>query len=164
MMMRRIFAGSIVALLLAVSSFAAACDLSCAFAPMKSDCHAQQTESQNSAFDSVKMDGMAMDGMTMPDMSGGDSLSQQIGFAPSRTMPIHATVVDMGTCERQSCSQAPVVTVKANHPAAARYFAVCAPAGSPQIARLQTVSHDARDDSARCGQDVHRSLSVSLRV
>ena len=46
MMIRRIFAGSIVALLLSVSSLAAACDLSCAFASMNSDCHSQQAESK----------------------------------------------------------------------------------------------------------------------
>ena len=72
MMIRRIFAGSIVALLLSVSSLAAACDLSCAFASMNSDCHSQQTESQDSASGGMNMDGMAMAGMTMPEMASSE--------------------------------------------------------------------------------------------
>src|SRR5258708_687552 len=107
-MIRRIFAGSIVALLLSVSSLAAACDVSCAFASMTSDCHAQQTEAQKSPSGQMKMDGMAM-----PKMSGGDSMNQQMVSGPPRTMPLHAAVVDMGACERQSCDQAPALTVKA---------------------------------------------------
>src|ERR1700688_1049738 len=97
MMIRRIFAGSIVALLLSVSSLAAACDLSCAFASMASDCHAEQTEAQNLSSGQMKMDGMAMS-----EMSGVDSMNQPMVSGPPRTMPIHAKVLDMGTCERQS--------------------------------------------------------------
>lgn len=159
MIIRRIFAGSIVALLLSVSALAAACDLSCAFASINSDCHAQQTETQNSPSGNMKMDGMAM-----PEMNAGDSMSQQTVSAPSRTMPIHAAGGDMGTCERQSCDRAPVLAVKANRPAAAKSDAVCALTGFPHIASLQTTSHGARDGLARHGQVVHSPLSVSLRV
>src|ERR1700688_5031749 len=131
MMIRRIFLGSIVRLLLSVSSLAAACDLSCAFASMTSDCHAKQTEAQNSPSGQMKMDGMAM-----PEMSGGDSMNQQMVSGPSRSMPLHATFVDMGTCERQSCDQAPVLDVRANHPTAAKSDAVFAHIGFPRIAGL----------------------------
>ena len=159
MMIRRLFAGSIVALLLAVSSLAAPCDLSCAFAPRKSDCHAQQTEAQNSPSGDMNMAGMNMAGM-----SGGESMNQQLVSAPSPTLPVHAGVVDMGTCERQSCDPAPVPAVKANHPATATSDLVCTLAGFPGIGSLQTASHDARNDLARVAQVVHAPLSVSLRV
>ena len=73
MMIRRIFTGSIVVLLLSASSFAAACDVSCAFAAMNSDCHSEQTKSQDMAPGGMKMDGMAMAGMTMPGMANGEN-------------------------------------------------------------------------------------------
>src|ERR1700674_4609123 len=133
-MIRRIFAGSIVAILLSASSMAAACDLSCGFASMKSDCHARQAEPQDSSSGDMNMSGMSMAGMTMPEMSSHDSIDQQMVSAPSRTMPVHAAVVDMGACERQSCDQAPVLAVKANHPAAAKSDAVCALTGFLRIA------------------------------
>src|SRR5882672_8399980 len=150
MMIRRIFVGSIAMMLLLASSLAAACDLSCGFVSMKSDCHAQQPEPQDSLSGGMNMNGMSMNGMrmagmTMPEMSGGDSVNQQMVSASSRTMPFHAAVVDMGTCERQSCDQAPVLAAKANHPAAAQSDAVCVHTGFPQIDSLQNTSHDARD-------------------
>jgi len=83
MMIKRVFVGSIVALLLSVSSLAAACDVSCAFASMNSDCHSDRAESQDSTPGGMKMDGMAMDGMTMPEMASGKG--QQTNFAAPRT-------------------------------------------------------------------------------
>ena len=159
MMIRRIFAGSIVALLLSVSSLAAACDLSCAFARANSDCHSREMKAQRSA-----PADMTMAGMTMPKMSGDYSMNQQMVSAPPRTMPLHAAVVDMGTCERQSCDQAPVLGVKANHPTAAKSDAVFAHNGFPRIAGPQTAFHDARDGLARLGPIVHAPLIVSLRI
>jgi hypothetical protein len=131
---------------------------------MKSDCHARQADPQDSSSGGMNMSDMSMAGMTMPEMSSDDSIDRQMVSAPSRTMPVHAAVVDMGTCERQSCDQAPVLAVKANHPAAAKSDAVCAFTGCLRIASLQTISHDARDDLARLAQVVHAPLSVSLRV
>jgi hypothetical protein len=164
MMTRRIFAGSIAVILLSVSSLAAACDLSCGFVSMKSDCHAQQTEPQESSSGDMNMNGMSMAGMTMPTMSGGDSMNQQMVSAPSRTLPFHAAVVDMGTCERQSCDQSPVLAVKANHPAAAKSDVACAIIGFPRRVSLQVAFHDARDGLTRLDQIVHAPLRVTLRV
>jgi hypothetical protein len=158
------FAGSIVALLLAASSLAMACDLSCEFASMNSDCHAEQTEPQDSASGGMKMDGMAMDGMTMPQMSGDYSRNQQMVSAPRRTRPLHAKVVDMGTCERQTCDQASTLAVKANHGTTAKSDAVFIHNGFPRIASLQTVFLDARDCLARLGPVVHAPRSLSLRI
>lgn len=98
---RRAFAGSIVALLLSVSPLAAACDLSCAFASMNSDCHSRQIESQDSTSSDMKMDGMATDGMTMPEMSNNEV--QQIAPAISEPNTSHPSIGEMGPCERQSC-------------------------------------------------------------
>ena len=110
------------------------------------------------------MDGMAMTGMTMPEMSNDGSINQQMVSAPSRTMPVHAAVVDMDTCERQACDQIPVLAAKANHPAAAACDAVRALNGFPRIDNLRTASQDARDDLARLTQVVRGPLRVTLRV
>jgi hypothetical protein len=159
MMIRRIFAGSTVALLLSVSSLAPACDVSCAFAHANSDCHSREMKAQRSA-----PADMTMAGMTMPETSGDNSMNQQMVSAPSRPMPVHAAVMDMGTCEHQSCDQAPVLVVKANHPTAAKSYTVRALTEFALIASLQTTFHGARDDLARLGPIVHAPLSVSLRI
>src|SRR6266851_5362222 len=90
MMIKRIFVGSIVALLLSVSSLAAACDVSCAFASRNSDCHLDQSESQDSTPGGMKMDGMAMDGMTMPEMASGEG--QQTNIAATRANIAHPSI------------------------------------------------------------------------
>ncbi len=165
MTIRRILAGSILALLLTMCPLAAACDLSCAFASMTSDCHAQQTETQNSPSGNMKMDGMeGMGGMNMPGMSGSDSRNQPMASGPSRPMPIHAAVADIGSCERQSCDPAPVVAFKGSHAAAAKSGAIRALTGFPHIASLQTATRDARDSLDCHDRVAHRLLNVSLRV
>src|SRR5271169_1386433 len=110
MMIRRIFAGSIAALLLSVTSLAAACDVSCAFASMRSDCHAKQTESQDSAPGAKTMDGMAMAGMTMPEMANGED--QHAAPAISQSKASHPSVGEMGPCERQACDNGSAIFAK----------------------------------------------------
>src|ERR1700676_5285457 len=121
MTMRRIFASSIVALMLSVSPLAAACDLSCAFASLNSDCHSEQTEPQGPSSGDMKMDGMATDGMTMPEMAhSGD---QQ---AISRTRTSHPTIGEMGPCERQSCDPDSAVSAKASRSADLHFHSMLA--------------------------------------
>jgi hypothetical protein len=112
----------------------------------------------------MNMNGMSMAGMTLPEMNGGESVNQQVVPAPSRKMPVHAAIMDMGACERQSCDQVPVLAVKANHAAAAKSDAVCAFTGFPHIVSLQIAFHDARDGLARLDHVVHDPLLVTLRV
>src|ERR1700730_15675597 len=102
MMIKRIFAGSIVALLLSMTSLAAACDVSCAFASVSSDCHSQQTESQVSPPGGMTMDGMARDGMAMPEMAGGEN--QQSVAAVQGLNATHPVIGEMGPYEKQACS------------------------------------------------------------
>src|SRR5579864_3745334 len=111
MRIRRIFAGSIVALLLSVSPLAAACDISCAFPSISADCHSQRTESQASASGGMKMDGMAMAEMPMPEMANGQGQQPE----PAATGPnaSHALIGEMGPCERQSCDNGFSVSARA---------------------------------------------------
>src|ERR1700733_7624074 len=101
MKMKRILAGSIVALLASVSTLAAACDLSCAFGSMNSDCHSSQVQNLDSDSGGMKMDGMAIAGMTMPEMPG--VAGQQISSTTERARTGHPSIGDMGPCERHSC-------------------------------------------------------------
>jgi hypothetical protein len=162
MNMRRLFAGSIVALLLSVSPLAAACDISCAFASINSDCHLQKTESQDSASAAMKMDGMAMDGMTMPETA--QSESQQASSTISRAIANHPSIGEMGPCEKKSCDSDSADSAKANRSYAPRRDFVPAIIEIHLADSAPSIFHDARDDIAthhvRDGSPLHTSLRI----
>src|ERR1700683_4458294 len=110
MMIKRIFAGSIVALLLSAASLAAACDISCAFASMNSDCHSGKTEPPDSAAGGMKMDGMEMAGITMPEMAGGEG--QQAVNTAALAIIAHPSIGEMGPCQKQACDNGFAVSAK----------------------------------------------------
>ena len=131
MMIRRIFAGSIVALLLSVSSLAAACDLSCAFASMSSDCHSAQTESQDSAVGGMKMDGMAMAGMTMPGMASRRRPTSGFCGRALQTAS-HPSIGEMGPCERQTCDNGSAVSAKTTRSVDSHFHSLLAVTETPR--------------------------------
>jgi hypothetical protein len=151
---KRIFAGSLTALLLCVSSLAAACDLSCGFAQLESDCHSPRIAVKES---------MPAE-MAMPEMAGASSTNQQMFLHSSQAIPAHAALVDVGACERQSCDQAQALAAKGNHSTAAPLDTIRAVGGFSRIHSAQTAFHDARDDLAPLGPASHSPLSVSLRI
>jgi hypothetical protein len=156
---RRVFASTLVALLLCVSSLAAACDLSCGFALFRSDCHSLQI-----AADETQRAGMTMAGMAMPEMAGQSSTNQRLASSAPQAMPIHAVLADMGACERQSCDQTQVLASKANHTTAAQFETVSAAAGFFHVGSLQAALHEARDGIVPLSPVVHGSLDVRLRL
>lgn len=107
---KKALAGSIVALLLAVTSAAAACDVSCAFALASADCHSSEAPSDSSMSAAMEMDGMDMPGMAMPSMATGQMPAPN--SAISRAHSGHPEIGDMGPCERQSCDKGLFVFVK----------------------------------------------------
>lgn len=143
---RRIFAGSIVALMLSVSPLAAACDLSCAFASMDSDCHAQRAETRDAASSGMQMDGMDMDGMTMPGMA--HSPEQKAGSAISAVMPNHPSIGEMGPCEKQSCDGDSTVSAKAKRSFAEQHDLILATIEIPRARSAPPTLRGARDDIA----------------
>jgi hypothetical protein len=162
MMFRRVFAGSIVALLLSVSSFAAACDVSCAFAAMSSDCHSQQTETRDSVVGSMKMDGMAMAGMAMPGMANGKD--QQAVSAISQLKASHPSIGEMGPCERQACDSGSAVFAKTTRSGDSHFQSIFAVSETPPADRALVFIRDARDEIAmhqvRDGIPLHLSLRI----
>jgi hypothetical protein len=162
MPVRRIFAGSIVALLLSVASLTAACDLSCAFASMNSDCHSAQTESQDSAAGSMKMAGMEMAGMTMPETAGGDG--QQAVTAAALPSVAHPSIGEMGPCEKQNCDNGPAVSAKTTRSVDSHSHSFLAVAGAPRADDALTIFHDARDDVASYPIRDASPLHISLRI
>jgi hypothetical protein len=162
MMIRRTFAGSIVALLLAVSPLAAACDLSCALPSMNSDCHSRQIKSQDSTSGDMKMDGMAMDGMTMQEMSSGEA--PQVASAISEPNARHSSTGEMGPCERQACDSDSAVSAKASGSADSHFHFVLAINETPRVDSAPPNFRDARDDVARHRQRDRIPLSISLRI
>lgn len=161
-MFRRIFAVSIVALLLSVSTLAAACDLSCAFTAMSWDCHTEQTEDQYSAPGGASMDGMSMAGMTMPEMGYGEV--QQAVSGNSRTKASHASIGEMGPCERQACDNDSAVAVKASRSVAPQLHSILVAAETSRGVVASAYFHDARDDIAHYRPLDGSPLQLSLRV
>jgi hypothetical protein len=161
-MIRRIFAGSIGALLLSVTSLAAACDVSCAFASMSSDCHAVQAESQDSAPGGVTMDGMAMAGMTMPEMANSEG--QQAVPAISRLKASHASIGEMGPCEKQSCDNGSAIFAKTTRSGDSHFHFSLASNETPHAGGGLTLIPDARDDLATYQVRDGSPLPLSLRI
>jgi hypothetical protein len=162
MMIRRIFAGTIVALLLSVASLTAACDLSCAFASMNSDCHSAQTESQDAAVGGMKMDGMEMAGMNMPETAGGDG--QQAVSAAALPSVAHPSIGEMGPCEKQNCDNGSAVSTKTTRSVDSLSHSLLAVAGAPCADDALTMFRGARYDVAsfpiRDGSPLHISLRI----
>jgi hypothetical protein len=161
-MIRRIFAGSIAALLLSVTSLAAACDVSCAFAAMSSDCHAKQTESRDSEAGGMTMDGMAMAGMTMPEMAKSED--QQAVPAISRLKASHPSIGEMGPCERQSCDNGSAIFAKTTRSGDSHFHSILAIAETPRADGALTLIRDARDDIAKYQVRDGSPLHLRLRI
>jgi hypothetical protein len=161
-MIRRIFAGSVVALLVSVSALAAACDLSCAFASMNSDCPSQQTATQDSASDDVQMDGMAMTGMTMPGMAGGED--RQMDSAVTRANAGHPSICEMGPCEKQACDSGDAVSTGTNRFVNASFHFIVAITEPPAADHAPPIFHGARDDVASDHPGDASPLQLSLRI
>jgi hypothetical protein len=162
MMVKRIIAGSIVTLLLSVSSLAAACDLSCAFGGANSDCHSQETPFQDSANAGMKMDGMDMAGMTMLDISKGES--QQPDSAISSPTPGHPLIGEMGVCEKQPCYDGPAIASKTARFVDSQIHSFVAIIEAPGTEVSLPFSYDARDDIASYRPLDLNPLQLTLRI
>jgi hypothetical protein len=162
MKMRRILAGSIVTLLLAVSALAASCDLSCAFAREYSDCHARESNPQASSDSGMDMDGMDMTGMPMPGMASGGGQSSTLGV--SRKPAPHPFIGEMGPCERKSCDQSSSVSVKAVGLNAPRLRAIVAVIPAPLAHNDAMPARKARDDVASIPPPTQSCLPLNLRI
>jgi hypothetical protein len=156
---RRISAGSLVVLLLCVSSYAAACDLSCGFALFRSDCHSPEMAAADSG-----ASGMTMVGMRMAERADENSTDQQIGSSPQKAMPAHTVLADMGACERQSCDQTQALASKADHSTAPQFETISTDAKSPSMESLQAAFHESRHDIPFFSPFVDGPLDVSLRI
>jgi hypothetical protein len=161
-LIKRIFAGSMVALLLSVASLTAACDLSCAFASMDSDCHSARTGSQDSAVGGMKMDGMGMAGMTMPEMAGDEGQQAVTAAAPSNVA--HPSIGEMGPCEKQTCDNGSAVSAKTTRSVDSHSHSLLAVAGTSRADDALTIFHGARDDVASFRVRDGSPLHISLRI
>jgi hypothetical protein len=162
MKMKRILAGSMVALLASISALAAACDLSCALGSMNSDCHSSQVHNSDSDSGGMKMDGMAMAGMTMPGMQG--AAGQQLGSTAERARTGHPSIGDMGPCERGSCDGLTAVLARASHSVLKSFHFAHRVAATGRSGLNSPDIHEAREDLAH---DFPRRASLfplSLRI
>jgi hypothetical protein len=161
-MIRRIFAGSIVALLLSVASLAAACDLACAFASMNSDCHSAQTQSQDSALGGMNMGTMDMAGMKMQGMAGSDGQQAVSAVAPANVA--HPSIGEMGPCERQNCDNGFAASARTTRSVDTFSHSIFAVTEAQLADDALTMFHDARDDIASVRIRDRSPLHLSLRI
>jgi hypothetical protein len=162
MMIRRMFAGSIAALLLSVSSFAAACDVSCSFASMSSDCHSEQTKSRDMAPGGMQMDGSSMAGMNMPGMGDGEDQPAVPGI--SRLKASHPSIGKMGPCEKQPCDNGAAIFAKTTRFGDSHFHSILAIAETPRADGALTLLRGARDEIATCRVHDGSSLHLRLRI
>ena len=156
---RRIFVGTLAAIVLCVSSMAAACDLSCGFSVFRSDCHSPRSATTQS--DSLDM---TMAGMTMPEPAADRPAKQPMVSSAPQRVPAHAALVEMGACGRQSCDPAQVLSSGTNHWSALQFEKnlPSAAVSSPDLPYI--VFRDARDDIPPPDRAVYLLLDVSLRI
>jgi len=155
---KRIFVGLVATLLTCVSSFSAACDVSCVFSAFQWDCHSSMAAADSDSAD------MAMPGMTMTPAAVGSPVNEPAASSAPQSMPSHAALVEMGACARQSCDQAPVLAARSNHSTATQ-FEKMMPLAAVSVASPPSISfHDARDDVSAPDRAVCPLLDVSLRV
>jgi hypothetical protein len=156
---RRISAGALVMLLLCVSSYAAACDLSCGFALFRSDCHSPEMAAADSGASDIRMTDMKI-----PEIAGEGSTSQRLVHLPPQSMPAHSVLADMGACERQSCDQGQAIASRADHSTAAQFDTISTVAETPYAESLRVVFHEGRKNIPPFGPFGYSPLDISLRI
>lgn len=159
MKMKRIFSGTAALLLMCVSSILPTCDLSCGFSAFQSDCHSPRMVTADS-------DGSDMNvaGMVMPEPAGDSAADQPEVSSVSPEMPAHAALMEMGSCVRQSCAQAPGLVSISLHSAAAQLERGSSPNGFGSLDLPKIAFHDARDGVSPPDRVLHVYLAMSLRI
>jgi hypothetical protein len=164
MNIKRAVAGSVVTLLLAVTSMAAACDLSCTFGFADSDCHAGGQPAPDSMASAIDMRGMDMPQMSMPGV--GQEQASPVASRVSQTKAAHPSIGDMGPCERQSCGGSSFVATSAGRSNAAGVSSVPAIAQNLSVVVAAQILHGAREDISRPAPYPYQAspLSIILRI
>ena len=152
-----------VAVLLSVSALAAACDVSCAFASMSSDCHSEQTVSQDTAPGGMKMDGMTMAGMTMPEMADRQDQPSVAAILQAKAGH-HPVLGEMGPCEGQGCDNNSAVSAKSSRSGSSHFHSLSAATESPRADDVFPFIRGARDatapDDVRDASPLHLGLRI----
>ena len=159
---RRILAGSVALLLLAVSALAAGCDISCSFAAMNSDCHSRHAAIQYSSSDEMTMSAMDMAGMAMPETARART-PQSVSANRDETSS-HPSIGEMGPCEHQACENSSAVSARRALLAAAHFSFVSAFLETPLGTDGSSHLHDARDDVASFPLRDASRLNRNLRI
>lgn len=158
---KRMLAGSIVILMLAVSSMAAACDLRCGFAEAQADCHSMRMKAGDSSVADMETSdtGMAMS----PEPSA--SLADRATISSALIMEMHhARIGEMGRCERHSCDEFAAYILKSVRHDGSQSRIAMAVVPSPVIAHLQTILHEAGNRITAFNFGDHVPPLVALRI
>lgn len=159
MALRRLLAGIVLTMLLSATSAGAACEISCGFAQGGSDCHSPMALSGSADQSASQMDGMdmSMSAMQLPDDSNNDGMATIPALGPLQAG--HLAIDEMGPCERQSCDERSVASVRPAYSFIQQLHANTFVVKMPQIAPTTAFFHDARDDVS-----FHRARDASSPV
>jgi hypothetical protein len=162
--LKRMLAGSIVVLMLLVSSMAAACDLSCGFAKARADCHSVRMNTLESAAADMEMSDTGMSGMAMPPESSATIPDQGAASFTFHIEMHDALIGEMGPCERQSCNEYGAYISKSTRHDASQFRAALTVVSLPRMALLQTSFYDLRDGVATFSPGDGVPLRMTLRI
>lgn len=165
MKIRRILASSITGLLLLFTPLAVACDLSCAFSSMESDCHSGRAAvSQGSDSSGMNMAGMEMAGMDMSMMAV--EMGQAGDSAIASAQAAHPAIGDMGPCEKQVCdSRATISTYGSKSGFGNLHFRVLVAIPGARLANARpALFRIARDETTQPNGADGISLHLNLRI
>jgi hypothetical protein len=164
MKIKRILAACNVALLLSVLSLGAACEISCGLGQNSFDCHSRLALDARSGRSSTQMDGMDMNGgeMSMPDMGHSD---RQFAVSAEQAARIgHPSIGEMGPCERQSCDNRSVASVRSARSSASQVHPFLLVTYAPRAIAAPPIFRDARDDIASSHPRDASPPTLSLRI
>jgi hypothetical protein len=156
---KRIYAGSLVALLLCASSFAISCEISCNLLLSGPACHASAASAGESTPANMAMDGMDMPGMheALPDSNDGV-------VGQSNPQNRHATLVDVGMCQRPCGDRLQAASSGSEHCTGGQFQPERAIATNRLANNCMGIFHDARDHLHPRPEFSQFSLSVTLRI
>ncbi|HEV2521559.1 MAG TPA: hypothetical protein VGT24_04185 [Candidatus Acidoferrales bacterium] len=164
MTIKRILAACHIAMLFSAASLGAACEISCGLPRNSSDCHSPLALAPSSAGPGTQMDGMDMSAgeMSMPTLAGADRQTADSVTAAPRAG--HPSIGEMGPCERQSCDNRSVASVRSARSNAPQFHSLQLVTYNPQAFGAPPIFRDARDDIAPYSPRDASPPILSLRI
>lgn len=164
MNLKRLLTSSFIVLVLAASSGAAACDISCLFTIGCVDCQTVRLKTGDCAAAHMKMSGNGMAGMVKTPDSTTTRFEQSAISSTFHAEMHDALVGETGPCDRQCRSEYVADVSKSTRHDAPKFRTALAVVKLPLTARFQTPSNDSRNGIVPHGPADRVPLLITLRI